>query len=67
MTPRENDKVCHWSNMTRVGTVKKVAATDTTSWYVGGSPGRTLKAEVQWPDGKVELVMLNELKVLERP
>jgi hypothetical protein len=23
--------------------------------------------QVQWPDGKVELVMLNELKVLERP
>ena len=67
MTPRPNDKVCVWNNMGRVGTVKQVVQTETTSWYVGGTPGKTLKAEVQFPDGKVELHMLNELKVLERP
>ena len=67
MTPRPNDKVCVWSNMTRVGTVKRVLQTDTASWYVGGTPGKTLKAEVQFPDGKTELHKLNELKVLERP
>ena len=53
--------------MTRVGTVKRVLQTDTTTWYVGGTPGKTLKAEVHFPDGRTELHMLNELKVLERP
>ena len=67
MTPRINDKVCLWNNMTQVGTVTQVVQTDTTSWYVGGTPGKTLKAEVHFPDGRVELVLLNELKVLERP
>ena len=67
MTPRPNDKVCVWSNMTRVGTVKQVLQTNTESWYVGGTPGKTLKAEVQFTDGRVELHKLNELKVLERP
>ena len=67
MTPRERDKVCHWANMTREGIVTKVAVTDTNSWFVGGVPSSTLKAEVRWNDGSVELVMLNELKVIERP
>tara|TARA_Y100000389_G_C17306402_1_gene435643 strand:+ start:617 stop:778 length:162 start_codon:yes stop_codon:yes gene_type:complete len=53
--------------MTRVGTVKQVLQTNTESWYVGGMPGKTLKAEVQFADGRVELHKLNELKVLERP
>jgi hypothetical protein len=67
MTPREKDRVCHWSNMTRVGTVKKVAITETDSWFVGGVPASTLKAEVKWDDGRTQLVMLNELKIVERP
>jgi len=67
MTPRQNDKVCVWSNMTRIGTVKQIVVTQNESWYVGGSPGTCRKAEIHWPDGNVELVMLNELKVVERP
>jgi len=67
MTPREKDTVCVWSNMTREGIVKRIVVTQNESWYVGGSPGTCRKAEVHWPDGNVELVMLNELKVIERP
>ena len=67
MTAREKDKVCVWSNMTKVGTVKSIVVTQSESWYVGGSPGKTRKAEVHWPDGGVEMIMLNELKVVERP
>tara|TARA_R110000851_G_scaffold205700_1_gene357731 strand:+ start:83 stop:286 length:204 start_codon:yes stop_codon:yes gene_type:complete len=67
MTPREKDKVCIWSNMTREGIVNKIVVRQNKSWYVGGSPGTVRMAEVHWPDGGVEEVLLNELKVIERP
>jgi|ETNvirenome_6_85_1030632.scaffolds.fasta_scaffold05574_2 hypothetical protein len=68
MTPRANDKVYVWNNIVRVGVVKRIVPVETSLWFVDGMPGRTLKAEIKFPDSNnLEYHILSELRIHHRP
>jgi len=64
---RINDRVYHWSNISRSGTVVKVALAKNNKWIVGGVASKSYIIEVKYDDGIIEKTPSNDLRLLERP
>lgn len=67
MTPRQKDKVYHWANIARIGTVLEVVERTSQRWLVGGMPGGALVAIVEFQGGAREEITLSDLRIHSRP